>query len=79
MKIKSSIKISAIFAALLLFLTGQFTTKAENVITGGDTRINGVLALTSGNVSLNPGNLVLGQSATVAGTPSATLMIIQLS
>ena len=49
---------------------------ASGVTISGDTRVNGVLSLTGGNVALGSGNLVLGPSAMVSGTPSATLMII---
>ena len=43
---------------------------------GGNTEIDGVLTLTSGLVTLGSNNLLLGPSATVSGTPSATNMIV---
>jgi hypothetical protein len=41
-----------------------------------DQQINGVMTLTSGLVNLGVNNLKLGASATVAGTPSASNMIV---
>jgi hypothetical protein len=49
---------------------------AAGVTVGGATRVNGVFTLTSGLVSLGGNNLVLGQLATVAGTPSASAMVV---
>ena len=42
----------------------------------GNTQVNGVFTLTSGKVSLGTYNLLLGNSATISGTPSATAMVI---
>jgi len=42
----------------------------------GNTQINGVFTLTSGKVSLGTYNLLLGNSATISGTPSATAMVV---
>jgi hypothetical protein len=41
----------------------------------GSTRVEGILTLTDGVVSLGANNLTLGPIASVAGTPSATKMI----
>ena len=49
---------------------------AAGIAVGGNTAVNGVLALTSGKVALGISNLLLGAAATIAGTPSATVMII---
>jgi hypothetical protein len=63
-------------------LTGpsSFTNLTINNSTGvvltSDNRVTGVLTLTAGLVSLGTANLVLGATATVAGTPSATAMIV---
>ncbi|MEI6436537.1 MAG: T9SS type A sorting domain-containing protein [Bacteroidota bacterium] len=48
----------------------------SGVTIGGNTRVNGILALTNGKVTLGASNLILGTAATIAGTPSATVMII---
>ncbi len=42
----------------------------------GNTRVNGVLTLTNGLVTLGANNLQMGPTATVAGTPSASKMIV---
>lgn len=42
----------------------------------GNTRVNGILTLTSGRISLGTNNLLLGPSATVAGTLSSSNMIV---
>lgn len=42
----------------------------------GNTEVDGVLALTSGLVTLGSNNLLLGPSATVTGTPTATHMVV---
>ncbi|MEI7725513.1 MAG: T9SS type A sorting domain-containing protein [Bacteroidota bacterium] len=49
---------------------------AAGIAVGGNTAVNGVLTLTSGKVALGSSNLLLGPTATVSGTPSATVMII---
>ncbi|MEI7727652.1 MAG: T9SS type A sorting domain-containing protein [Bacteroidota bacterium] len=49
---------------------------AAGISVGGNTTVNGVLALTSGKVALGSSNLLLGPTATISGTPSATVMII---
>ncbi len=43
---------------------------------GGNTNVNGTLTLTTGNVTLGSNNLLLGPTATVSGTPSATAMVV---
>jgi len=42
----------------------------------GNTRVNGVLTLTNGLVSLGANNFLLGPSASVAGTPAASNMVV---
>ena len=42
----------------------------------GNTRVNGILNLTAGPVSLGTFNLLLGSTATVAGSPSSANMIV---
>jgi hypothetical protein len=42
----------------------------------GNTEVDGVLALTGGLVTLGSNNLLLGPSATVNGTPTATNMVV---
>ena len=49
---------------------------AAGVIIGGNTWVNGILALTSGTVALGSNNLRLGPSASISGTPSTSAMII---
>lgn len=49
---------------------------AAGLTVGGNTRVNGVLTLTNGLVSLGTNNLLLGPSASVAGTPSASNMVV---
>ena len=46
------------------------------VTIAGNTRVNGILTLTNGNVSLGSNNLHLGPSANIAGSPSPAVMII---
>jgi hypothetical protein len=67
-------------------VTGQ-TISGENIIKdltlndayglslAGNTRVNGVLALTNGLITLNNSNLLLGPSAAISGTPSSTNMV----
>jgi hypothetical protein len=43
---------------------------------GGNTQVNGTFTLTNGTVSLRNNNLLLGPSASFAGTPSASKMIV---
>ena len=43
---------------------------------GGNTSLNGILTLTNGLVALGANNLLLGASATVAGTPSSASMVV---
>ena len=42
----------------------------------GNTRVNGILTLTNGLVTLGTYNLLLGPSASVAGTPTASKMVV---
>lgn len=49
---------------------------STGVTVGGNTQVNGILALSNGNVSIGAYNLLLGTLATLAGTPSSTGMII---
>lgn len=51
-------------------------SNSSGIIVGGNTTVNGVLTLTSGRVALGSNNLLLGPSATISGTPSASLMIV---
>jgi hypothetical protein len=46
------------------------------VTLAGNTRVNGVLTLTSGQVTLGSNNLLLGSGATVSGTPAAGNMVV---
>ncbi|MCK9421452.1 MAG: T9SS type A sorting domain-containing protein [Bacteroidales bacterium] len=46
------------------------------VTIGDNTTVNGVLNLTNGTITLGSDNLLLGQLASIAGTPSASNMII---
>lgn len=49
---------------------------AAGLTVGGATRVNGIMTLTSGLVDLGANSLLLGPSATVSGTPSATNMVV---
>jgi len=49
---------------------------ATGLTVAGNTQVNGVLTLTNGLVSLGSNNLLLGPSATIAGTPSASNMVV---
>jgi hypothetical protein len=49
---------------------------ASGVTLGGNTSVNGTLALTGGTVALGSNNLLLGPLAAISGTPSSTVMII---
>lgn len=49
---------------------------ASGVSLNGNTTVNGILTLTSGRVAIGSNNLLLGTSATIAGTPSSSAMII---
>jgi hypothetical protein len=46
---------------------------------GGNTRVNGNLTLTGGVLTLGSNNLLLGPSAAIAGSPSATAMVVPTS
>ncbi|MCK9421538.1 MAG: T9SS type A sorting domain-containing protein [Bacteroidales bacterium] len=46
------------------------------VTIGDNTTVNGVLYLTNGTITLGSDNLLLGQLASITGTPSASNMII---
>ncbi|MBK7213155.1 MAG: hypothetical protein IPH88_07660 [Bacteroidales bacterium] len=52
---------------------------ASGVVNGGDNKVNGVLTLTSGLLTLGSNNLTMGSAASVAGTPSATAMVVPTS
>ena len=56
-------------------LQNIMVNNATRITSGGNTRVNGVLNLTSGLVSTGSYNLVLGPLATVAGVPSASSMV----
>ncbi|HEY5140869.1 MAG TPA: hypothetical protein VIJ25_16370, partial [Methylococcales bacterium] len=49
------------------------------VTIGDNTTVNGTLTLTNGTITLGSDNLLLGPSATISGTPSASVMIIVTS
>jgi hypothetical protein len=49
---------------------------ANGLTVAGNTRVNGVLTLTNGLVSLGAFNLLLGPDATVSGTPTASNMVV---
>jgi len=57
-------------------IQGFTVDNASGVTVGGNTEVNSTLALTNGTVVLGGYNLLLGPSATIAGTPSAIVMII---
>ena len=52
---------------------------ATGLTVAGNTQVNGVLTLTNGLVSLGTNNLLLGPAATVAGSPSASSMVVATS
>ena len=49
---------------------------SSGVTIGGNTGVNGTLALTGGTVALGSNNLLLGPLAVISGSPSSTVMII---
>jgi len=49
---------------------------AAGVSLNGNTTVNGVLTLTSGRVTLGTNNLLLGTTGSVAGSPSASNMVV---
>jgi hypothetical protein len=49
---------------------------AAGLTVGGNTKVFGVLALTSGLATLGSNNLLLGAGASVSGSPSGTNMIV---
>jgi hypothetical protein len=49
---------------------------SAGITMANNSQVNGVLALTSGRVTLGTKNLALGLSATIAGTPSAGAMVV---
>ncbi len=49
---------------------------ASGIVLGGNTAVNGILALTSGKITLGASNLLLGPSGAISGTPSAGAMVI---
>jgi hypothetical protein len=49
---------------------------SSGIILANNTQVNGALTLTSGLVNLGTQNLTLGSAATIAGTPSATAMVV---
>jgi hypothetical protein len=68
--------------AIAQSITGQnimqdlTVNNAAGLTIAGNTRVNGVLTLTNGLVSLGSNNLLLGPVASVAGTPAAANMIV---
>ncbi|MDP1622359.1 MAG: T9SS type A sorting domain-containing protein [Bacteroidales bacterium] len=52
---------------------------AAGLTVAGNTKVNGTLTLTNGLVSLGTFNLLLGPTATVAGAPAATKMVVPTS
>ena len=52
---------------------------ATGLTVAGNTTVNGILTLTNGLVTLGAFNLLLGPSATVAGTPAAANMVVPTS
>jgi hypothetical protein len=63
-------------------ISGQNTIQSLNlnnpagVTVDGTTRVNGVLTLTNGLVSLGSYNLLLGPAASVSGSPSSASMVV---
>jgi hypothetical protein len=57
-------------------MTNVLVNNSAGLSIAGNTEIDGVLTLTSGLVTLGSNNLLLGPSATISGTPSATNMIV---
>ncbi|MCK9203517.1 MAG: T9SS type A sorting domain-containing protein, partial [Bacteroidales bacterium] len=57
-------------------MAGLTINNVAGVIVGGNTVVNGILALVNGKVTLGGNNLLLGPSATITGTPSSAAMII---
>jgi hypothetical protein len=57
-------------------MTNVTVNNSAGLSIGGNTEIDGALTLTSGLVTLGSSNLLLGPSATVSGTPSASNMIV---
>jgi hypothetical protein len=66
-------------------ISGQFVindlsvNNATGLSVNGNTRVNRVFTLTSGLVSLGSHNLLLGPTATIAGSPSAANMVVATS
>ena len=56
--------------------TNLTVNNAAGIVIAGNTQVNGTLTLTSGLVTLGSNNLLLGPSATVAGSPSASAMVV---
>ncbi|MCX6267479.1 MAG: T9SS type A sorting domain-containing protein [Bacteroidetes bacterium] len=57
-------------------INGLTVNNAAGLTIAGNTKVNNLLTLTSGLVSLGSYNLLLGPSATVGGTPSASNMVV---
>ena len=55
---------------------GLEVNNAAGITIDGPTKVNGTLSLSNGLVTLGNNNLLLGPSASVAGTPDATRMIV---
>ncbi|MEI6749465.1 MAG: hypothetical protein WCM93_09920, partial [Bacteroidota bacterium] len=51
-------------------------SNSSGVSLNGNTIVNGVLSLTNGRVTLGANNLLLGTSASVAGSPSSSSMVV---
>ena len=63
-----------IFSYLTVNTNDQFNL--NGVAVGGNTRVNGILTLTHGCLELGNSNLLLGASASVAGSPASANMVI---
>jgi hypothetical protein len=49
---------------------------AAGITLAGHTRVNGILTLTNGLITLGTSNLLVGENGTVSGTPSVTAMVV---
>jgi hypothetical protein len=60
----------------LNIIQNLMVNNASGVTIGGNTTVNGTMTLFNGRVSLGNNNLLLGPTAMMAGTPSASTMIV---